>query len=442
MDYNVQFQTSALVFIFVIIGIYLFKPKAKDKQNKIFFAQLVLSEVLVLVDIISCYFIAEKDSGPAIFIPLNEIFGKLYIILMILWLSMLMYYLTVTIRHDKMSYRYNQGLDIYQKLIFVIAGILIVVTLCFSVEFYHSGRIVYSYGFPSICTYAFSALISFVIFFLLFSNWKYLTPRKKIPCLAFVVAGGIPALIQALNPELLLLSLGIAITELIIYMALENPDLEYAKRIEILNREKNDLYQIIVPEPFAVPLNYQIKPMFTMVENVCVGVIRINNFNEITSLKGLEPTLKMISKIYQAIDSVLDNYGIEKVKMDSESYVVAIGFSERNETDCQNMISFMNSVRSIISGLSLGNGIEIKTSYGVDYGSVCAAVMGTKRVHFDIISKTADLANRLTLECDADKILVTDAVKKQTETVFEYIRTMTKIYPDYGIEHLFYLKEI
>lgn len=436
MDFNIQIQIAALIFTLAVLGLYIVKPKIHNLQNKIFLYQLLLSIFLISVDIVSCVFIAQKDIYPA----WNDLFGKGYIIIMLFWISFTMEYLFATIRHDKMRPAMIKFQKVIQCVILVMAGIFTIVTMCLEVFYFHEGRVVYSYGIPSTCTYCFSAFCLVILVTMVIVNWKYLTRRKRIPCLVFAATSSIPALIQVIFPEYLVLGLGCGLTELIMYMALENPDLEYANRIEVLNQEKKELFRNVMPDFISEKMNYTLSSYYEEMENVCVGYVRIKNFNEMAGAKGLPFVVDILNKIYQAIDGILDNYGIEKIKISGDTYEVATGLRGHHDTDCQNMISFINSVRTIVSGISLGNEVTIKAAFGVDCGPVAVCMMGSKRIALDLLSSTAELAFLVTEECESDNVLVTESVKEKTQEVFEYQRPVSKQISDFGTKSLYYLK--
>lgn len=435
MDFNIQIQIASLVFILAIFVLYLTKPKSHNAQNRIFLRQLILAVFLVSCDIVSCIFIALKETYPA----WNDVFGKGYIVLMLFWLSSIMDYLFATIRHEKMSHKFNGFLTVSRWIIFGLAGVFTVLTLCLDEFYFHEGRVVYSYGIPSVCTYIYSAVLAVLFIILVVINWRYLPLRKKVPCIAYCFASGIPALFQSIFPEYLLLSLGCGVTELIMYMALENPDIEYATRIETLNMEKMDLFHNVVPEFIAEKLNYKLSSYYEELPEVCIGYVKIKNFTEIVSAKGLEKTTSILNKVYQAFDSTLDNYGIEKVKISGDTYEVVSGLSGSSTTDCHNMISFLNAVRTIISGISLGNEVPIKASCGVTFGPVAVCMMGNKRLSFDLLSSTAELGFLVAMECEPERILVTESVMKRTNDIYEYHLTETNKLSDFGISYLYYL---
>lgn len=437
MDYNIQFQVAALVFILTTLVIYLCKPKAKNRQNRLFLYQLICEIILVSLDIVSCIFLTRQEEFP----ELNDVFARFYIIVMATWLSLVMNYLIETVTHDRLSPRFQKFFTVSKIAIYSAAVCVGIIAMCFKEEYFHEGRIIYAYGIPSTTTYIYSACCAVLLYIILLPNWKYLNMRKRIPVLVFTFSQGLPALFQALFPEALLLSLGGAVTQFVMYMSLENPDLEYANRIEKLTREKKELFHNIVPEKIAEKLNYKLKPFYEEEEDVCIGYIKINNFNEIVAEKGLKVAVSILNKIFQTVDIILDNYGVEKIKISGDTYEVATGLSIKDESTCQNMLSFLVEVRSIIAGIGLGNGIQINASFGADIGSVALVMLGNRRLSFDVLSSTAELAFLITVECENGQIMVSDAVKKHTEEMFDYERVMPKAINDFGIAHLFYLKK-
>ncbi len=417
MNYNIEFQIEGLFFIILVLVMYFSKPKLRTRQNKIFMYQILDSAVLLVFDIVSCIFIAKRQTYPV----LNMFFGKAYIIAMLLWITISMEYIISCVSHERMKESVKNLCLILSGVLAFACFILCIVAISTELKFEGEGRIVYSYGVPSALTYIYSAICSAVAFILLFANWKHISFRRKVPVVAFLLSIGIPALLQSIFPKLLLLGFGCALAELIMYMALENPDQEYILKIEKLEKEKRFLFENIVPKPVAEKTDYKVRPYYFTSETACVGYIKIQNLTEVSKKVGCQDCVDLVDRFYVQIDSILDNYAIEKVSVTGSLYQIASGLFTDDETVVLNMIQFMLAVRSIISGISLVSGIKLNVGFGIDYGRTCQTVTGKKKVVYHLMGPTPERA-RILAECsDPDQITCSKAVADKTDDVYQFL---------------------
>ena len=417
MNYNIEFQVEGLFFIILVLVMYFSKPKRRTRQNKIFMYLLLDSAVLLVFDIVSCIFIAKRQTYPG----LNMFFGKAYIIAMLLWITISMEYIIFCVSHERMNESVKTLCLILSGFLAFVCFILCIVAISTELKFEGEGRVVCSYGSPSICTYIYSAVCSAIAFILLFANWKYISFRRKVPVVAFMLSIGIPALLQGIFPKLLLLGFGCSLAELIMYMALENPDQEYIFKIEKLEKEKRFLFENIVPKPVAEKTEYKIRPYYYTSETGCVGYIKIKNLKEVSEKIGCQDCVDLVDRFYVQIDSILDNYAIEKVSVTGSLYQVASGLFVEDDTVVLNMIQFMLAVRSIISEISISSGIKLNVGFGVDYGLTCQTLNGKKKVVYHLMGPTPERA-RILAECsDPDQITCSKSVVDKTDDVYQFM---------------------
>ncbi len=223
------FQICSLFFIILISIIYFFKKKIKTIENQVFKYLLLFNFILLISDIVSVYFIYHMKQYPF----LNLFFGKLYLMILILWEVTLLIYVFV-ISENKNG---EKNLDRYPLLlsgiIWIISCILIMIL---PLNFVSESNFVYSYGPAALFTYCLTAFVMLIWIIRLFSRLSIIKKQKYTPLLLYIGMMICGALVQFFEPSLLVVSFVISYVTCIIYFTIENPDV---KMIEQLNIAKD-----------------------------------------------------------------------------------------------------------------------------------------------------------------------------------------------------------
>ncbi|MBQ9631183.1 MAG: hypothetical protein IJR49_06325, partial [Treponema sp.] len=311
MPYSIEFQIAGFCIVFILTIIFFSKPRWHSLQNSIFRILMPFTLVEIAFDIISTITIANRDN---ISTSINTFFAKGYIIVMILWITGTMLYIISNFVYDDIPKKNLNLIKLSVFFIVVPAIACCVITFCTPLYYANYGREIFSYGVPSTCTYIFSvycvvfAIVGFLI------NFRHLTFKRKIPMFAFTVMEGSIALIQMAFPKLLLLGFGTALVIFIMYMTMENPDMDMIAKLNSANKRANDLLLNILPVAIATKLEQDTAAFTEKFENVTVAFIDIVNFTKMSQDIGGEKLVRILNSLFTEIDLLLDNYKIEKIK--------------------------------------------------------------------------------------------------------------------------------
>ena len=221
MNYNIEFQIAGLLIAIGIFSTYFFSKANALRSSltyKIFFIHLCTLIVNLMFDIVSVITISERENLPPLLVTF---FAKGYIISMLVWITLTLFFVFAVVYG---RVRTKRGLFLCNCAFRVLGAACIamcIVVLCFPVLYEGHGRLIYSYGIPSICTYIYSAVCVAITFaFLLFFS-RQMSKYEILPIMGFVCMEGIVALVQSLNPYLLILGIGSALTEFLMFRSLE-----------------------------------------------------------------------------------------------------------------------------------------------------------------------------------------------------------------------------
>ena len=300
MNVGISFTFCSFFFILLLTIVFFSKKRFNSIENKLY-SYLILTSLFGTAIGVPCYYFMENMDS---FFTLNFIFSKLYLIYLVLWLTLFtsyIFYISVK-RSNKL------------KLVKIMIGVSLLLTiLVIILPLYYNNKnnIIYSYGPSTNLMYLVSSLFVIIIIICLIKNIKYVTQKKFIPIIVFLVFGTVIMIIQKLNPGLLLLTFGEAFITFLMYFTIENPDLQMI----------NELYKNkrLVEESYEDKSNF----LFEMTAEVREPLFNINNiYNEIKDegdIKVIKDGLRLInSSIRQldfAVNDVLDISTIDKEKI-------------------------------------------------------------------------------------------------------------------------------
>ncbi len=301
---------ASLAFISLLMIVYFTKERIATSENKIFTKLLVVSFVSLLSEIYITLMPIDLT------IPLFVFSLKFYLIFVILWLSYFMEYVFIVTRNKK-----NKILIDYKKeykktyIIFWIINIcVIIMSMVLPIYFYNSDTIKYSYG-PSVnVTFGLAAIYTIIMFVYILKNIKNLKDKGYLPIIFFVIFLTVVAIVQKINPGLLLANTCFALITTLLYNTIENPDIKMLKELEysknLVEKSKNETIST---------LNYMQKELHSSLET-------INLLDEDKKNKNELKLIKFITEFGEKVSGL-----IELGKINSSDYKVQIGMYETYE---------------------------------------------------------------------------------------------------------------
>jgi adenylate cyclase len=193
-------------------------------------------------------------------------------------------------------------------------------------------------------------------------------------------------------------------------------------RTEDLIREKEKtetLLSNVLPKNTADEIMAKGKATKIKYNFVTVLFSDIQGFTKIAEEMNPEVLIDELDKFFFHFDSVVEKYGIEKIKTIGDAYMCAGGIPERNRT---------NPVEVILSALEMQQYmLKLKTTseiagmkywdirIGIHTGTVVAGVVGQKKLSYDIWGDTVNTASRMESSGDAGKINISG-------TTYEFVK--------------------
>lgn len=411
MSYNVELQLAGILVI-VTLGIVFFsKPRWKSIQNSIFRVLLIVTFFELILDALSVYTITHKEQFPIF----NELVARGYIAFLVLWVAICVIYIISNTIHEKMS---KQGIVCRKILVGIVLTLSVVLLLCvFTLPLYYEckGRIVYSYGPVAECAYIFFAICVIIALLCFIMSIKNVSWKRRVPILAFICTECLAAYLQKIMPEFLIIGFFSAFCVFIMYLTLENPDMDMIAKLDDAKKKADDLLLNILPKSIAEKLKDDVnhESLTDYYEDATIGFLDIVDFTSMSAKVGPEVLVKLLNSFFIEIDSIVEKYNIEKIKTIGDAYMVASGVPEKNQNHTSEMILFFKDVLNHLKDFNNRNGCDLQIRIGVHCGPVVAGIIGKKKFIYDLWGATVNYASRMESYGIPNKIQISEAVFKK-----------------------------
>jgi adenylate cyclase len=198
------------------------------------------------------------------------------------------------------------------------------------------------------------------------------------------------------------------------------------KRTEdlIIEKEKTEaLLANVLPKNTASEIMEKGKATKIKYNFVTVLFSDIQGFTKIAEEMNPEVLIDELDKFFFYFDSVVEKFGIEKIKTIGDAYMCAGGIPEKNRTNPVEVILAALEMKAYMKKLKETSELEGMKYWdiriGIHTGTVVAGVVGQKKLSYDIWGDTVNTASRMESSGEAGKINISG-------TTFEFVKEFFK----------------
>ena len=281
------------------------------------------------------------------------------------------------------------------------------------------------------------------------SGWKKITSKEytnlpagrylfKIRYISSVSSGGEITLLSLRVLPLwyfsqLAIILYIILFSLIIWFLYVHFNLRFARRLHmleqiinnrtedlIIEKEKTEtLLANVLPKNTANEIMEKGKATKIKYNFVTVLFSDIQGFTKIAEEMNPEILIDELDKFFFYFDSVVEKFGIEKIKTIGDAYMCAGGIPEKNRTNPVEVILAALEMKGYMRKLKETSELEGMKYWdiriGIHTGTVIAGVVGQKKLSYDIWGDTVNTASRMESSGEAGKINISG-------TTYEFVK--------------------
>jgi class 3 adenylate cyclase len=194
------------------------------------------------------------------------------------------------------------------------------------------------------------------------------------------------------------------------------------KRTEdlIIEKEKTEtLLANVLPKNTASEIMEKGKATKIKYNFVTVLFSDIQGFTKIAEEMNPEILIDELDKFFFYFDSVVEKFGIEKIKTIGDAYMCAGGIPEKNRTNPVEVILAALEMKGYMKRLKETSELEGMKYWdiriGIHTGTVVAGVVGQKKLSYDIWGDTVNTASRMESSGEAGKINISG-------TTYEFVK--------------------
>ena len=303
---TIYLTISALIYTIITTAIFFTKKTVNKTENRIYKKLLVISIFSMIVELLIVY------TEDILFI--STLVQKLFLVFILLWLSRFVDYTFVITMFDNNKSE-KENINKYKKLyyLFLLFNLVSAISIFISpIYFNNIGTAKYTSGLSVDIVYFITTIYIIFMSVLLITHLKKLKQKRCLPVIVLIILLTGTAIIQNINPGILLTNAVFGIIICLMYFTIENPDLklinqlEYAKNAaEKANRAKSD---------FLSSMSHEIRTPL----NAIVGLSEvIKNNDDIEEIHEDANDVVMASKnLLEIVNGILDISKIEADKMD------------------------------------------------------------------------------------------------------------------------------
>ena len=196
-----SFTLLSSIYIILLTIVYFSKPRAKNLETKIYSYIVITCLIGCIVSLGTYYFMFHIDIYPI----LNEIFARCYLLFILIYTSLVSYYVLAISINDKLSDKRKEKYILYSKIfVMVLTFCSFLITLSLPMTCISKKDIVYSTGPAVKFVFTFTRGYALLWILILVTKIKRITEKKYYPMIIYIILGGIISYIQGGHPEYLL----------------------------------------------------------------------------------------------------------------------------------------------------------------------------------------------------------------------------------------------
>jgi len=168
--------------------------------------------------------------------------------------------------------------------------------------------------------------------------------------------------------------------------------------IRLLQQEqdKSDALLLnILPREIAAILKDENRTIADQYDEASVLFADMVGFTPLSAKLPPVEMVELLNEVFSFFDSLLDKYGVEKIRTIGDSYMVASGVPRGRPDHAVALARMALEMRDYISTNTFQNGQRLSFRIGINSGSMIAGVIGRRKFVYDVWGDAVNVASRM-----------------------------------------------
>ncbi len=183
----------------------------------------------------------------------------------------------------------------------------------------------------------------------------------------------------------------------------------------IFQQKSETLLLNILPKEIAAILKNESRTIADHYEEASVLFADMVGFTPLSAQLPPVEMVELLNEVFSFFDSLLDKYGVEKIRTIGDSYMVASGVPRGRPDHAQALARMALDMRDYISTHTFRNGQRVSFRIGINSGSMIAGVIGRRKFVYDVWGDAVNIASRMESHGLGDAVQI-------TQTTYELIK--------------------
>ena len=164
----------------------------------------------------------------------------------------------------------------------------------------------------------------------------------------------------------------------------------------------------ILPKEIVAILKNEPRTIADHFEGVSILFADVVNFTPLSATMTPKELVELLNEVFSHFDSLVEKYGLEKIKTIGDCYMVAAGIPRSRADHAQALTAMALEMRDYVS-LHEFQGRKLTFRIGLNSGPVVAGVIGRKKFIYDLWGDAVNTASRMESHGHAGTIQITRA---------------------------------
>jgi len=151
----------------------------------------------------------------------------------------------------------------------------------------------------------------------------------------------------------------------------------------------------ILPKEIAAILKNERRTIADHYQEASVLFADMVGFTPLSARLDPVEMVELLNEVFSYFDSLLDKYGVEKIRTIGDSYMVASGVPRGRPDHAQALVRMALDMRDYISTHAFHSGHRVSFRIGINSGSMIAGVIGRRKFVYDVWGDAVNIASRM-----------------------------------------------